>query len=1082
MQISTNVRRFALLILSMVFSLGVAIAQEKTISGTVTAEGEGPLPGVNVTVQGTTTGVMTGIDGTYTIKVPGNDAVLVFSSIGYATQNVTVGTQTSIDVILVSDVKALQEVVVTGYTVQRRRDLTGSIATVQPGELTALPTGNVQNALQGRTSGVVVTGNGQPNSDAKVRIRGFASFEENDPLYIVDGIPTENINHINPGDIESLSVLKDAGAASIYGSRASNGVIIVTTKRGQKGIKITYNAYAGVQFPGDGPDNLLTTQEYADLQWLVNRNDNTPVTTTDPETGAVSQVIHPVYGWIGNPNPTLPSWAANTNWYQEITRNAWTQNHDLSLSGGNDVAKYYAGFDIRRQDGVVMTTFQNKNSGRFNSEFTFFNGKVRFGENFTASYTTNLGVGNLDEGSPIQQASYRSQPIIPVIWTEPTYVGLSHTFQPGEWGGTGIAGSLGQAGNQVAELTRAKDNDYWDLRLIGSAYVDIKILPGLSFRSTLGGNYGAGYGHAYTYITYERAENQNSNSLAENYYYDNDWTSTSTITLDKTFGDHRILAVGGYEATKYGIHREMNASRGGYFTDDPLYRTLNNGSSINSANSDIFTPTTLMSQFLRVDYQLMDKYMIAATVRRDGSSRFGETNRFGVFPSFSLGWRISQESFFESVTFINDLKIRGSWGTMGNQLAVSPVNQFYSYGGNPSRSFYDVTGKVTGSTQGFRPTRIGNPDAKWETNETTDIGFDMTILDNRMTMKFDWYLKKTKDLLYQPELPGTAGNASAPYINIAEMTNKGVDLELTYSDNAGELGYSISGMVTTYKNNIDKLTEGVLFFDQPGGTSRIGSANRNMVGHPISSFFGYQVVSLFQENEFHIENVIDEETGEPVLDEATGEIVTQLVQNEGIATQTGAEAGFFKFQDTDGNGKITPEDRVFIGDPNPDFTYSLNLSLSYKNFDLSAFVYGSQGNDIFNWNKWWIDFWPSFQGQKSTDLLYNSWTPDRTNTTVPKASNKSNFSTNGQVTSYYMEKGSYARLRTLELGYTLPSDLMSRLNVQSLRVYVQAVNLFTITKYSGLDPELGGDDRAFGSDTGNYPLVKNFLFGINLNF
>lgn len=1067
MQISTNLRRISLLFLSMVFSVGVVLAQEKTISGKVTADQEGPLPGVNVTIQGTTTGVMTDVEGNYNLKVPGSNAVLVFSSVGYETQNITVGSQTTINVVLVSDVQALQEVVVTGYTVQRRRDLTGSIATVQPAELTSIPTGNVQNALQGRSSGVVVTGNGQPNSDAKVRIRGFASFEENDPLYIVDGIPTENISHINPGDIESLSVLKDAGAASIYGSRASNGVIIVTTKRGQKGVKITYNAYAGVMLPGSGPDNLLNTQEYADLQWLVNKNDQTPVTTTDESTGEVKQVIHPVYGWIGNPNPTLPSWAANTDWYKEITRTAWSQNHELSFSGGTDNAKFYAGFDLRRQQGIVITTFQNRNTGRFNSEFSFLNSRVKFGENFTASYVTNLGVGNLGEGSPIQQASYRSQPIIPVIWTQPTFVGLTHTFQPGEYGGTGIAGSLGQAGNQVAVLNRAKDNDYWDLRLIGSAFVDIKILTGLTFRSTLGGNYGSGYGHAYTFATYENAENQNSNSLRENYYYDNDWTSTNTLTLDKTFGEHRILAVAGYEANKYGIHREMDASRGGYFTDVPLYRTLNNGSTINSANSDMYTPTTLLSQFLRVDYQLMDKYLIAATVRRDGSSRFGETNRYGVFPSFSLGWRISQESFFQGVTFVNDLKIRGSWGMLGNQLAVSPVNQFYGYGGNPSRSFYDIAGQVTGSTQGFRPTRIGNPDAKWETNETTDIGFDMTLL-TKFGVKFDWYIKKTKDLLYRPELPGTAGNADAPYINIAQMTNKGIDLELSYTEKIGEVGFNVRGIVSSYNNNIDQLTKDVTFFDQGGGTTRIGPANRNAVGHPISSFYGYEVVSLYQESDFH---------------SVTTDGVTSLVLNEGLPTQTGAEPGFLKFRDVNGDGKITPEeDRVFFGDPNPDFIYSLNLSVNYKNFDLSAFLSGSQGNDIFNWNKWWIDFWPSFQGQKSKDLLYNSWTPDRPNTSIPKASNKSNFSTNTQVSSYYLESGSFARLRTLELGYTLPSALMNKINVQSLRVYLQAVNLFTITKYSGLDPELGGDDRAFGADTGNYPVVPNFLFGINLNF
>ena len=404
--------------------MGLAIAQERTITGVVTAKGEGPVPGVNVTVQGTTTGAITGVDGSYSIKVPGPSAVLVFSSIGYVTQDITVDIQNKIDVVLVSDVKALQEVVVTGYTVQRRRDLTGSVGVVQPDQLTSVPTGNVSNALQGRTSGVTVTGNGQPNSTAKVRIRGFSSFENNDPLYIVDGVPTQDINSMNPNDIESLSVLKDAGAASIYGSRASNGVIIITTKRGGKGANVNYNMYMGVQEPGNGPDNLLNTQEYANLQWLVYKNDKTPTVTADGQP-----VVHPIYGPIGNPAPTLPSWAANTNWYKAMTRTAPIQNHDLSFSGGGENTKFYAGVGIRKQHGIIIYTFQDKYSIRFNTEFTFLNNKIRIGENFTATYSTNLGVTNLGEDSPISMGSYREQPIIPVKWTGPDFQGIITSIQ-----------------------------------------------------------------------------------------------------------------------------------------------------------------------------------------------------------------------------------------------------------------------------------------------------------------------------------------------------------------------------------------------------------------------------------------------------------------------------------------------------------------------------------------------------------------------------------------------------------------------------------------------------------------------------
>jgi TonB-linked SusC/RagA family outer membrane protein len=1054
MQISTNLRRIALFFLSMVLSSSILFAQEKTITGKVTAEGEGPLPGVNVTVQGTTTGAITDLNGGYSIKVPGTAAVLVYSSIGYTTKQVVVGTQTVIDMVLQSDVTALSEVVVTGYTSQRRKDLTGSVGTVESAKLTAVPTTNVSNALQGRSSGVTVTGNGQPGSNASVRIRGFSSLQNNDPLYVVDGVPTQNISSMNPSDVESISVLKDAGAASIYGSRASNGVIIVTTKKGGKGIKVNYSGYTGFSDPGKGPTNLLSAKEYADTQWLVYKNDATPQYTDEGVA-----INHPLYGFIGNATPTLPTWAANTNWFKAMTRTASKQNHDLSLSGGNDNAKFFAAIGVNKDNGIILYSFENKYSARFNSEFTFLNNHVKIGENFSFNYRQNNTVTNLGEGSPIQMGSYRSQPIIPVIITEPV-TGLSHSYVPGEWGGTGMGNSLGQASNEVAVLTRDKDDKYWNINLIGSAFVDVKIMQGLNFRSTIGGTWFNDYRTNYTFATYESSENTATPSYQEQAGYSMQWTWTNALTFDKTFGQHKFLVVAGYESNEYGLGRDMTGQRAGYFTDDPNYRTLTNGAKIINASSNYYNPTTLVSQFARLDYSLKDRYMLSATVRRDGSSKFGVSNRYGVFPSFSAGWRISDEPFFKGISFINDLKLRGSWGMMGNQLAVDAANQFYTYGGDPGSSYYDINGAFSSSVQGFRPTRIGNPDAKWETNVTTDFGFETTVANNKIGFKFDWYQKKTKDLLYNPELPGTAGAATQPYINIAAMTNTGFDLELSYKDKFGDLGLDASAVVTTYKNNIDKIAEGVNFFDESGG-SRIGSFNRNMVGHPMSAFYGYKVIGLFQS--------ASEVTSSP--------------------TQDGAEPGFFKYQDTNADGAITAADRVFIGNPNPKFTYGFNLALTYKNFDLTAFLQGSQGNDVFNWNTWWVDFWPSFQGQKSTELLYKSWTPTNTNTTVPKASNKSNFSTNTQSTSYYIEDGSYLRMKNLQLGYTIPESILSKISVKSLRVYVQLVNAFTITKYTGLDPEIDTqdsngvrNDRIRGVDYGNYPTVRQYLFGVNLSF
>jgi len=1042
MQILTKVRRIALFMLSMVLSSGIMFAQERTITGKVTAEGEGPLPGVNVVVQGTLIGAITDLNGAYSINVPGPAAVLQFSSIGYENQSITVGSQTTINVELKSELLALQEVVVTGYTAQRRRDLTGSVGVVEPAKLTAVPTGNVSNSLQGRTSGVTVIGDGRPGETSKVRIRGFSSFENNDPLYVVDGVPTQDISSLNPNDIASLSVLKDAGAASVYGSRASNGVIIVTTKKGAKGTKVNYSMYYGVSDPGKGPENLLNARGYADLQWLVYKNDGTSET-------------HPFYGPSSAASPSMPFWAGDTDWYDAITDAAVTQNHDISLSGGTDNAKFFAAIGVLKQDGIVIYTDANKYTTRFNSDFTFLKDRVKVGENITMAYRTGHGVANLQEGSPIQMASYRTQPIIPVTMNVAVPAGTVHAYEVGEWGGTGIAPRLGQSENVVATLTRNKDDNNWEMRLIGSTYLDIKLMQGLNFKSTIGGTFNNGYWMDYSFKTYERSENNATNGFREGAWYGNDWVATNTLTLDKTFDQHKILAVAGYEAVKYGIGRDMEGQRASYFTDDVLYRTLNNGASLISANSNLYTPTTLVSQFLRADYAFMDKYMLSATVRRDGSSRFGKDNRYGVFPSFSAGWRISDESFFQGISFISNMKLRGSYGTMGNQLAVSPQNQFFSYGGAPNRSFYDINGTGTSSVQGFYPTRIGNPDAKWETSITTDIGFDAGLLDNKIGIKFDWYQKKTKDLLYNPALPGTAGAAAPPYINVASMSNSGIDMELSFNNKWGDIGFDGSFILTTYKNNIDKIAEGVKFFDSGNTGGRInGVPSRNMEGHPMSAFFGYEVLGLFQS--------ASDVTSSP--------------------TQTGAEPGFFKFKDTDGDGEITPEDRLFIGDPNPKFTYGFNLTFTYKAFDLSAFLYGSQGNDIFNWNTWWVDFWPSFQGQKSVDLLNNSWTPTNTSATVPKASNTSNFSTNNQICSYYIEDGSYLKLKNLQLGYTIPATVSDKVNISSIRLYVQAVNLLTITKYSGLDPELSGGDTNFGTDSGNYPLVKQFLFGLNVNF
>ncbi len=1019
-----------------------SVFAQKTVTGQVTSGTDGsPLIGATVLVKGTSDGTITDIDGNFSVRAATNDAVLLVTYTGFESKEVSVTGLSIVNVTLTESAALLSEIVVTGYTAQRKKDLTGAVGVVNAEDLRQIPSSNINSQLQGRVSGVTVSGDGRPGSVAKVRIRGFASFTgANDPLYIVDGVPTLDVSTLNPNDVENISVLKDAGAASIYGSRAANGVILITTKKGQnKGIKVSYDMYAGSQNPNVGNLNLLNAQEYADLQWLVYKNDGTNET-------------HPIYGPSTAGSPSIPAWAGDTDWFDVISRNALITNHDVSLSGGTDNARFYAGINYFNQEGIVIETFAKRYSVRLNSEFKAAKGRLTVGENLTVTGRAGNGIeGNGGEGSPIARV-YMSQPIIPDIITVPTQ-GISHNFVAGEYGGTGIASRTGNTPNILADLTRNSEDRQKDVRLLGSFYGDLQIIQGLNFRSTFGGTYQNGYNTDWVGATYERAENQATASYTEQGYFNADWVWTNALTFDKTFGVHKILAVAGYEAVEYGVGRGVTASKAGYFSNDPLFRTVTNGAATTDASSWYNTPVHLVSNFLRADYSYDNRYYLSATVRRDGASNFGKDFQYGTFPSVSLGIRVSD---FITAGFLSDLKIRGGYGRMGNQRAVSAINQFNTFGGGPGNTYYDLNGTGSSSLQGFAPAFNGNPDSKWETQITTNVGFDASLFNSKLQMSFDWYTKSAEELLFTRQVDAVYGNASQAQINVGDMKNTGIDLQLDYRNNiTPDLVFDGTLTFTTYKNEITRIADNVDYFDAFFGSSRIGTFNRNAIGRSISEFYGYQVTGLFQSQS----------------------------EVDGAPTQDGAEAGFFRYQDIDASGAIDPDDRVYIGNPNPDFTYGLNLGLAYKGVDFSAFFYGSQGNEIFNYNKWWLDFWPSFQNQKSDDLLNNSWTPENPGATTPKASNKSNFSNNTQSVSYYVEDGSFFRLRNLQIGYTLPSDAIKTVGLSKARIYVQGVNLFTATKYSGIDPDVNnGGDTAFGVDFGNYPMVKQFLVGLNVSF
>lgn len=1056
---------FSALLVTFTFLGLTAIAQTRTITGKVTSSDGKAITGVSVSVKGQNAVVVSSEGGNYSISANGA-VTLVFSSVGFTTKEVAAGAgQNSLNVILLDETTQLSEVLVTGYSTQRKKDITGAVSVVKVAELISQPVGNAESALQGLASGVTVTSSGQPGDGASVRIRGFGSLSAgNSPLYIVDGIPTDNLSDINANDIESLQVLKDAAAAAQYGARASNGVIIITTKRGQKtGIKVTFDSYYGIQTQGKGFD-LLSPQGNADLTWLAYKNSGqlTNGNPQHPQYGNGASPVLPDYilaGALsgvkeGNPaaNPNLykldmnntnaaylivKANKAGTNWYDEVFDAAPQTNHNLTMSGGNANSKFYVGLNYFDQKGTVMTTFYKRYTVRANSEFNIKN-KVRIGENLQLSYSNNIKIGNQSEGNEIS-LSYRIQPIVPVYDIKGNFAGQK---------GAG----LGNALNPVAYRKRAQDNRGNDWKILGNVYMEADLLKNVMFRTSFGGEQSLYNYYYFNFKTYENSENNTSNGYAEGSGANRSWTFTNTLSYKNTFKEkHNLTALIGTEAIdSWG--RYMSASRGEYFVEDPNFRSLNTGSGIQTNEGAPYPKRSLFSVFAKSSYNFDDRFYADVTVRRDGSSVFGDSNRYAIFPAGSAGWRMSQESFMRNLNWISDFKVRGSWGQMGNQ-GINPDNAFSTYGGSLGGTAYDLGGTSNSALAGFAQTRIGNPFGKWETNTTTNIGFDGQFFKGALELVFDWYSKKTSDLLYvAPLVNTTQGDAAAPAVNIASMENKGIDLALTYRGQKNKWRYTVTGTFTTYDNKITGLAENVDYF-QDGGY-RQGNFVRNQIGHPVSAFYGYQVIGFFKD---------------------ANDVKASPVQQE-------AAIGRFKYQDIDGDKQITDKDRTFLGDPNPDFTYGLNLALGYENFDMSAFFYGVQGKSVVNYTSWWTDYFSSFQGGKSTAALSEAWTASNQNARLPIVENSSNFSNQAVFNSSLIEDGSYLRLKNLILGYTLPKNKLGNSGIEKLRFYLQASNVLTFTKYRGLDPEFRGNDTAFGIDYGNYPNQKQFYFGVNLTF
>ena len=741
-------RNLCLLILGMLFSLN-SFSQSR-ITGKVTASDDNqPIIGATVQIKGSTTGTVTGSDGTFAINASPGD-VLEFRYLGFRVSEVAVTSQTSYNVTLSPSLNNLEEIVVTGYSAERKKDITGSVSVVNVAEMKSIPAGSPEQMLQGKASGLNITTSGEPGGASNIRIRGITSLGNVDPLVMIDGVQG-SLRNINANDIASVQVLKDAGAAAVYGVRGSNGVIVVTTKRGSGKPTVTYDAYAGTQIPLQGnPFNLLDSKGMADLTWLALRNSGQVASNgnpTHPQYGNGPTPVLPDYLLIGNQNglsrqPTAAELArynidysagdifqiveANkegTDWFGEIFNPAPIVQQTITASGGADRSNYLFSLGHFDQQGTLDNTYLKRYSVRANTTFNVKN-NIRIGENAYVFYRDARGTpgGNQGEGNPIS-LTYRQQPIIPVRDIRGNYAGTR-------------AQGLGNSGNPVASVERVGENrrHIWDIQ--GNLFAEVDFLKRFTARTSFGGTMDNQYGFGFGFRSYENAENNASNSFSEDSQYNRQWTWTNTVNYSQTFGKHSLKALLGLEAVEnYG--RGLNGAALGLFTDNPNFRTLSNGSS-GFTNGSYVYQEALSSQFSKVDYAFDEKYLLSATVRRDGSSRFGPESRWGVFPSFSAGWRLSAEKFMKKFTWMDNLLLKGSYGILGNQLNVNPTNAFNQYGGNPGNAYYDINGTSNSSVQGFIQSRIGNPRTRWEEDKLTNFGIDATLFNSKIDFSIEY--------------------------------------------------------------------------------------------------------------------------------------------------------------------------------------------------------------------------------------------------------------------------------------------------------------------------------------------------------
>ena len=1016
---------------------------KRQINGTITDENGEPVIGANIMEKGTVNGVISDIDGNFHMAVSGN-AVLQITYIGYEMQEIPVRNQTNIQVVLKEDLLTLEDVVVIGYGTQRKKDVAGSISSISTKDLSIQSAGNIQNLLQGRMSGVSVATSGVPGEAPSIRIRGVGTLSNNTPLYVIDGFPTKSevASQINPSSIESVQVLKDASSASIYGAQAANGVILITTKQGRTG-KTEFNVKVnvGVQTPTNLPE-MLNSQQYGEVLWNAMRNAGLTPSHSQYGNGAtpvIPDYILPAGGFEGHVDLSNYNKAENqymranktgTDWADEVYRLAQTTNIDIGAQGGGEDSKYFLNANYFSQDALLKWAGYDRFSLRGNSQFSLLK-NVTLGANISATYSKYKG-GKSDDNAVFQA------PLLPV------------RDIMGDWAGT-KANGLGDSKNPVANLYNQRKNYNDNLNVLGNLFLEIKFLNDFQFKTTAGANMEKGESKAFSPVTYWNKGDKNTlvNSLKVGRGETTELVWNNTLTYSKRFMDsHNLNVLLGTEALSYK-KGELFASRNNFLVEDEDYRYLDAGES-SKDNSENGNEYALFSLFGRVNYQYKDKYYLSAILRRDGSSRFSDDNRYGYFPGVSAAWRLSEEAFMESQPIFSDLKFRASYGKTGNQ-EIGYYAFASTYGTNISTSSYPMLGDPNSVSQGISKETIGNSKIKWETTTQTNLGLDAGFINNRLTLAMDFYHKYTSDILQKVSYPSTGGVATSPYENIGEMQNNGFEFNINYRNlpkNSDEFSYDLGLIISANRNKVKKLASNQFISE---------TYTRTEVGRPVSSFYGYVIDGIFQTQE----------------------------EVDRHAEQNSKAIGRWIYKDVNGDGVVNDKDRTYIGNPHPKFEYSVNGRFNYKNFDLALYIQGTYGNDICfasKGGKDGIDFWADYFN-KSTRVL-DTWSPENRNASLPEINILNPNDEANKVSTYLIEDGSYLRLKFLELGYTLPPSLLSKLYIKHCRVYVNAENLLTLTKYNNIDPEVrNSNDLSIGVDyVGNMPLARVFSLGFSLSF